>query len=280
MSELAAPGASPIARSRLPDQALSASATLWFVVAAAGQWLFVYFIAMFYYGRTLGGDFAAWNDKGLIVGYKAGDDVGNLFFAAHVLVAAIITAAGTFQLVPYLRTRARWFHRWNGRVFIATAVLMALGGLWMTWVRPTYLNLIGAWGITLNAVLILFFSGMALRTAMAREFNAHRRWALRAFMVVNGVWFMRVGYSGWGILTHGAGVGSRMDGPFDIFLAFGNSLLPLAVLELYLIARDRSGGTTKLAVAGIVTAAALFTALGAVGAWLIMWGPDLSSGPS
>ncbi|MGH8237614.1 MAG: hypothetical protein ACREXP_11415 [Steroidobacteraceae bacterium] len=83
---------------------LQRAAALWFVTAVAGQWLFVYYISAFYGPATASGDFAAWDrNKNMTDGYLAGDGVGNLFFAAHVMAAAAVTFAGTLQLVPWIR---------------------------------------------------------------------------------------------------------------------------------------------------------------------------------
>ncbi len=38
---------------------------------------------------------------------------------------------------------------------------------------------------------------MALRYALARNIDAHKRWAVRTFIVVSGVWFFRVGLMLW-----------------------------------------------------------------------------------
>ena len=67
---------------------LARAATFCFLSIAAGQLLFTAFIFAFYYPSSLSGDFAAWNSKPLIKGFVAGDASGNLFFAAHVLMAA------------------------------------------------------------------------------------------------------------------------------------------------------------------------------------------------
>ncbi|MCI4646258.1 MAG: DUF2306 domain-containing protein [Hyphomonadaceae bacterium] len=265
----------PAPNKRLAHKILMTSRASWFVAAMIGQWVFIYFIVGYYYTRTFAGDFEAWNDKPLIDGHTSGDSVGNLMFGAHVIIAAIMTLGGTLQLIPQLRNRFRAFHRWNGRVFLVTAILLALGGLYMEWVRGAYLNLTGAVAITVDAVLILWFAVMTWRLAMARRIADHQRWALRLFMVANGVWMMRIGYGAWILLTKGWGVGPALDGPFDTFLAFAAHLLPLAILEIYMWVRDRGGAGAKYAMSALLAAAAFITAIGAFGAWMMMWGPYL-----
>src|SRR5262245_10255955 len=173
--------------------ALKASVALWFMAAVAGQWVFVYYIASFYGPPTASGDFGAWNRRDPVMGYVAGDSVGNLFFAAHVLIAGVLTFGGTLQLVPQIRAHAIAFHRWNGRLFLLAAIAAASGGLCLEWVRGAAFRSGGAGfveaaGITLDAVLILVFAGLVWRAVRAKHIAAHQRWATRLFLVVNGVW--------------------------------------------------------------------------------------------
>jgi hypothetical protein len=75
----------------LADSALKAAAHFWFVVAVIGQWAFLYYIVAFYGTSTLTGNFQAWTKNTFLhKGYIAGDTVGNLAFAAHALLAAVI----------------------------------------------------------------------------------------------------------------------------------------------------------------------------------------------
>jgi hypothetical protein len=268
----------PVWRPRaLADTALAAVARLWFAAAVIGQWAFVAYIAGFYGAPTLRGDFEAWRrNHNLITGYVAGDEVGNLAFAAHVLLAALITTSGALQLIPTLRARAPALHRWNGRVYLLTAVLMALGGLWLVWVRGTWLNIYGLAGSTMLAGLILLSAGMTVRNAVARRIDAHRRWALRLFLVANGVWFQRIGYTAWMILNRGpVGIGDHMDGPFDIVWSFAAYLLPLAILELYLRTRDHGTPPGKAAMAASLLTLTGVMGVGIAGAYMFMWRPLL-----
>lgn len=61
-------------------------------------------------------------------------------------------------------------------------------------------------------------------------------------------------------------------GPFLYFWDFGQYLLPLAVLELYMYTRDRAGATGRFAMAaglGILTVAmGLGTFVATIGVWL------------
>jgi len=118
------------------DTALKASAGLWFLVAVIGQWAFLYYIVAFYGPSTLQGHFQAWSKNTfLFKGYVAGDTAGNLAFAAHALLAAVIAFGGALQLIPQIRARAISVHRWNGRLFLLTALAVSIAGLYLVWVR-------------------------------------------------------------------------------------------------------------------------------------------------
>lgn len=249
---------------------------IWFVVAAIGQTAFIGFILAFYGVRTAQGNFAAWNDKPLIDGYIEGDDTGNLVFAAHVLLASIVTLAGLMQLTPALRRALPRLHRWTGRTFIVIGIFMALSGASLTLVRGTSLSAVSSVAILLDGVLILIFAGMAWRHAVKRRFEQHRLWAMRTFMVVSGVWFLRVGIMGWVLVNQGpVGMTDSLSGPADVVLTFGSYLIPLALLELYFAAGRSANGILKAFSGVMVLAAAAFTAIGVFGTIAIMWGPYL-----
>lgn len=255
---------------------LGASGKLWFLVAAAGQGAFVYFLLAFYGRRTLAGDYPAWNDKPLIDGYIAGDTAGNVMFIAHALLAAVVTVGGLIQMVPVVRRRAAMLHRWNGRVFLVIALFMALGGIWLTNVRGTQLSSISAAAITVNGILILIAATFAWRLALARRFAEHRIWAMRTFLLVNGVWFLRVAIMAWVLLNQGpVGMNQTLSGPADVGLVFGCYLVPLAVLEVYLRAQRSNAFAFKLAAALLVVVMTGIMAVGIFGTVAIMWGPYL-----
>lgn len=253
---------------------LQIATAAWLAATALGQLLFVVFIVIFYYGSIARGDPAAWNSKPIITGHVVGDDVGNASFALHVLAAGIMTLAGLTQLIPAVRARWPHFHRWSGRVFLTLALILSFGGMWLTWVRGSYLTVTGAIAISIDAALMVAFGTRAWISARRRSFGAHRRWALRTFIAASGVWFMRVGYMAWALTTGGAGIGPRMAGPFDLVWAFATYLLPLAILELYFVA-ERGGAIARKIVAGGLWFGAGLILLGSGGAWVAMWGPYL-----
>ena len=218
---------------------LHGSAAAWLGAALLGQWAFFYYIAAFYGVSTLSGDFAAWNRLKVLgrTPYVAGDDAGNLAFAAHALGAGLVALGGALQLIPALRARFPRFHRWNGRVFLTTVVALSLSGFYLVWVRRTSPSTLDALSTSLNGVLILTFAALAWRRAVARDIKAHREWALRLYLVSNAQWFLRVGFFAYFVIMKGAGFAPSFGDPFLRAWTWGCYLLPLLVLELYLRAQ-------------------------------------------
>ncbi len=259
----------------IADTNLKASAGFWFLVAAAGQWLFVLFILGFYAKPTLTGNFEAWDKNTFLThGYVAGDTAGNLAFASHVMMAAVITASGTLQLIPWIRAHGISFHRWSGRVFIVTAFAISLAGLFMHATRGE--SQATDLAITINAVLLMLCAGQTIGFARAGDIDAHRRWALRTYMLMNGVWFLRVGMMAWMIGKIGLFGGPKeFDGNFFAVWGYGCYLVPLAVLELYFRAQDRGGAAAKVGVAALLVVLTVAMGVGIAGATLGIWWPLL-----
>ena len=273
---LSGPQTTPTAQAKAAGVALNATATLWFAVAVVGQLLFAWYVAALYGGAVVRGDPARWNSVAPHA-HVPGDTAGNAAFGLHMLLAVIITVGGALQLIPQVRSRAPRFHRWNGRLYVLLAAVASLTGLYMVWARGTVGDLSQHIGVSLDGVLILLCGFMAVRYARARDFARHRRWALRLFLVVSGVWFFRVGLMFWIFVNQGpAGFDPRtFEGPFLTFLSFAQSLLPLAVLQLYLRARDGGGAAARIAMAIGLAVLSAAMGLGIFAASVIMWLPRL-----
>lgn len=255
------------------DRALRAAAVIWFVVAAAGQTAFGLYILGFYGPTALSGQFELWRrNENLVHGYVPGDASGNLAFLFHVTLAAALVFGGLAQLTPALRQRAPWFHRWTGRVYIASAFAVAAAGLFLNAQR-------GAGGfdpaaITLNAILIFLFGGVALGFAMARQIDSHRRWAMRLFLAVGGVWFLRVGMAAFlmAAMTVAPSLKAKVGDAFAVW-SYGSYLVPLVVLQLYFLSKDRGSNGAKVAMTALLGGLTLVMAAGSAGAAAGLWLP-------
>jgi hypothetical protein len=271
----AAGGAAPPAL-----RALKGAGIVWLGVAVLGQLVFATYVLLFYGASAMGGDFASWA-KVLPKGMLANDPIGNAALVMHILPTVVIVIGGALQLLPIVRRRWPALHRWNGRVYMVTALVMSATGLLLLLTRDTAGSWVQHLGIGLNGVVIVLCAVMAWRAARSRRFDAHRQWALRLFLVVSGVWFFRVGLMAW-LMIHRAPVGfdpETFSGPFLSFLSFAQFLLPLLILQLYFWAQ---GSTTALGtplgrwgVTALLGVCTLLTGLGLTGATLMMWLPRM-----
>lgn len=258
------------------NAALNRTAAFWFLVAAAGMWLFVFYILVLYGSAAIRGDFEGWN-KVMVHGYEEGNITGNLLLGAHLLFAAIITFGGTLQLIPQIRNRIPRFHRWNGRVFILAAFIMGVSGLYLNMTgRSSSGNNLQRIAVGINALLMMVFAVVAFRYAHTRKFDIHRRWAMRLFLAVNGTWFFRTGLMFWVFLTGGVGINwETFSGPFLITWNFGQYLIPIVVLELYFLTQKQKGVSGKFLMAGALLVLTFAMGIGIIKAFTDMWLPHL-----
>lgn len=258
------------------NAALKTAATSWFVVAGLGQLIFVVYLFGFYGRTAILGRFAVWNQV-FPRSHIPGDTAHNIVVATHLAFAALITAGGLLQLVTGVRRRFPALHRWNGRVYLVAAFVMALGGLAMVWTGTHVGDLPQQIAISINAMLILLCAVMVLRHALARRFALHRRWALRLFLAVSGVWFFRIGLTFWILVNRGA-VGFdpvTFTGPALTIIAFAQYLLPLGMLQLYFRAQEHAGLRGRVAMAAGLFGSTLLTAVGIAAASMMLWLPHL-----
>ncbi|MEL6926419.1 MAG: DUF2306 domain-containing protein, partial [Bacteroidota bacterium] len=164
--------------SRLLDR----SGMLWFVVAVMGQWIFAAYIFAYYAGSLLQGKPEKWGEQ-LEHGFVSGDWLGNVMIFMHIFLAFVITLGGPLQIVPALRKRYPRFHRVNGRVYLLTAVLISLAGIYIILFRGIVGSLVIAMGNFINAALILTSAYFAWRFAVRRNMKIHRKWALRLYVL-------------------------------------------------------------------------------------------------
>ncbi len=269
----------PTVRPGAAANALKASVWAWLAVALLGQLVFAGYVLVFYGGAVLAGEPGRWNAV-LPHGWKAGAALDNGVLAAHLAFTVVIVIGGFLQLVPAIRRRVPALHRWTGRAYLLAAVTLALGGLYLVWVRGGAAgDLTQHLAITGNALIILACAAMAWRAARARRVDVHRRWALRLFIAASGVWFFRVGLMAWlGVFRAPVGFDPKtFSGPLLTALSWGvYVVVPLLVLEAVLRAQRASAAPARqAAVAAGLGALTLVMAFGVVIATLGMWGPRI-----
>ena len=274
MTELALPQRTTL--ESISEHAVGIATKLWFAVAAIGHWIFLVYILAVFYPPVAERGLMALEGMHLPSGFIEGDTLGNIASVSHVLLAAMIIGGGPLQLIPAIRSRFPTFHRWLGRGYLVAAALSAIGGLYMTWTRSPIGDLVNKLGISGDGVLILVFAFLAVRNAMAGNMAAHRRFALRLFMVASAVWFFRVGLMAWVMTTGGIGIEwESFTGPFLYVLGFADYLLPLAMLEWYFYCQRKASAGVRVAYAGTLFVLTLVMTLGIFTATMGMWLPRM-----
>jgi hypothetical protein len=95
---------------------------------------------------------------------------------------------------------------------------------------------------------------------------------MRAYLAVNGVWFLRVGLMAYAVITR---TERSLEGFFDVW-SWGSFLVPLAVYEVYLLAKERGGAAAQLATSAGLFALTLLMAVGVAAAIGLMWLPRIT----
>lgn len=248
----------------------------WGGIILTGQWIFALYILVQFTLPMLTGQLSESRYAYMITGYVNGDTFNNALLLLHVVPVMLISLSGTFQLFPVIRKRYPRFHRINGRVYLSFGLLGAIGGLYLTWVTGSRLSDIGALGVTLNGLLIPVAVYIAWKAALQRRFTQHKRYAVHAFILINGVWTFRLLLMGWFMLNQGAlGNSANLDGPADIILSFASYLLPMIIAELIFKAQQSKAVSARLIAIISVFFAIVITLFGTIAATMMMWGPRI-----
>ncbi len=92
----------------------------------------------------------------------------------------------------------------------------------------------------------MLFAGLALRQALARNFQLHGRWAMRLYLAVSASLFLPASF----VFTLPFGLDQEaVNGPVLTMLSFAQFVVPLAIYEQYRRARDNGGATIRVATA-------------------------------
>lgn len=258
---------------------LDLSARFWFTVTVVGQWLFIIYITGYYGTRFIENGINGFDGTHLANGFIIGDSIGNIALAVHVLIAGMIIAAGQIQLVPNIRQKVPKLHRASGWFYMFASVIVSIAGIYLVWFRD---RMIGSFiqdiGVTGGGLLTLFFAAIALFYAIKKDFVKHRQWALRLFMVVSAVWFLRLMVFAWLVLTGGVGIDMEtFSGPFLNVVHFAQYLLPLAVLELYFWAQNKKSEFWHKFTSGVIATMCLFMIIGISSTSIFFWIPHIGT---
>lgn len=257
---------------------LDFSGKFWFIIATIGQWIFGIYVVAVYHVSTFKGDFEKWNTV-LPKGYIIGDWKGNLLVGIHVILAAIMIIGGPLQFIPQIRDRFRTFHRWLGKTYVTTAIIVSSVGFIMVWTRGTVGDTFMHVTNSIQALYIIIFAILSVRFARKRQFAKHRKWVLRLFMVANGVWFFRVGLMAW-LVVNQAPVGFNPEtftGPFLWVLSTFAYAIPISLilLEMYFYAQKKQNQAFSIATSVTILLFTIIMAIGIFGATMGMWLPRI-----
>lgn len=278
LSATTTPLAVSLERTKRAKQFLNFSVSFWVIIALVGQWFFATYVLVMYVFPIVTGNPELVNLTQPIIGFVKGDTFGNAALFSHVIPAALLSMGGIIQLLPIVRRKFPAVHRWNGRMFLSLGLMGALSGLYLTWVRDARLSDIGSLGITLNGILIVVAAVLAWRYAKLKQFEVHQRWAIHAFLLVNGVWFFRLYLMAWYVTNQGQnGNTSNIDGPMDIFLSFACYGIPMIIAEWLFWAKRQKKSSRIWMVFTITSIGGTITLLGVVAAITLMWIPRISA---
>jgi len=256
----------------IANKALDISTKSWFAVAIAGQWAFAIYIAAIYLLTPVFGlDVTNFSPAPNL---KHAEGMVLTAFFVHVIPAIYLSMFGIFQLIPSIRNSYRGFHRINGRIFLLLGFFGATSGLILQWSKGLETNTLASLGISINGLLIIVATFFAYKYAVAKRFDLHKRWAIHAFFLVNGVWTFRLYLMGWYMVNQGPnGNTPNVDGPMDIFLSFACYLLPMLVAELYFWSKKQRSNVKVWFSTLIVSIGAMVTMVGVGAAIMMMWIP-------
>ena len=113
------------------------------------------------------------SDEGFIVKFRT---LNPFLVYAHFIGGGLALSLGAIQLWTKRPSR---LHRWLGRAYCLCVLVGAIGGGYLSFY--SHLGAITGLGFFIAYVLWIYTTFIALRFAMNRQFDAHRRWILRSF---------------------------------------------------------------------------------------------------
>jgi hypothetical protein len=184
----------------------------WAAAIGLGALLIVNTVPYFSFRR----DFAFLAEKGPLVS----DPLWRRCFYGHLLGGVLCFALIPFLFWPRLRVRFPAVHRWLGRLY-GVAVL--------GWAGPTglYLSLFAKGGLAGKAAFLVLgalwwaSTAVGVQTAVARRFDAHRRWMIRSASIAGSAVFFRVFH----LAFFGMGLADETNYALSLWLSLAASLM-------------------------------------------------------
>jgi uncharacterized membrane protein len=101
----------------------------------------------------------------------------------HIVPGLLFMVLGPLQFVPTIRARHLRWHRFSGRMFVISGVVIGLSALAMSFAMPAIGGFNQAAATTLFATFFLIALCKAFWHIRRREIALHREWMIRAFSV-------------------------------------------------------------------------------------------------
>lgn len=256
---------------------LNASLKTWFICLVLAQIIFVTYLSLGYGLNSITVGLSQWN-KFNNTAYVAGDTLGNLMYATHVLLAIIMIIGGSLQLIPALRNRFRKFHRYNGRLFVTLACTISLAGMYLIIVRGTVGNTLLHSLTFFSGVVVIVSSFFAIKAARNRNFALHQVWAIRLYLAANGVLFFRLMIFGWMISFGALGINTEdFTGPTVVTVSVFSYVMPLLIAEFVRYTKNCDKVILHYACAGLMFAISLVFIGGLFAITIANWYPLVTS---
>lgn len=115
-----------------------------------------------------------------------------LMISLHIIPGLCFLILGPLQFVPTIRARWPKFHRWSGRIFIASGLVTAVTAVAMNIVFPPVGGLFKSIAVYIFSVAQIVTLIVALRAILHRDIPRHRAWMIRAFAIGLSVSTMRI----------------------------------------------------------------------------------------
>jgi uncharacterized membrane protein len=108
----------------------------------------------------------------------------------HALFGSLALGLGILQFNRWLILRHRPWHRALGTVYVVSAMVVGLAGVYMS--VYSFGGMVTHLGFGALGVLLLWTTTKAYAAARARAIAAHRRWMLRSYALIFGAVTLRI----------------------------------------------------------------------------------------
>ena len=260
---------------KLSEKAVRWSSFLLTTTVWVSAGLFGLYILAFYASAFYAGNMARWNQV-LPRLYEQRTATATSGIGLHFAAGGIILILGSIQLIDSVRVRFPALHRWVGRLYVLACLLAAVGGLTFIAIKGTVGGSAMNIGFSLYGILMFIAAIQTYRTAVARNLEPHRVWALRLYALAIGSWLYRMDYGFWFALTDGLGHTRSFSGPFDKLMFFFFYIPNLLVVEAYTRAtRYKASPILRLSASLVLLLATGFLVLGTYYFTSYYWGPAI-----